>query len=73
LQLDFLITATTGGLKVILCSRELVASSGRRPSAIVAAGFVLADAPPALVLTGERKPGAEIFTAECKGKLPDRK
>jgi hypothetical protein len=41
--------------------------------AIVAAGFVLAGAPPALVFTGERKPGAKIFTAECKGKLPNRK
>ncbi len=28
---------------------------------------------PALVFTGERKPGAETFTAACKGKLPDRK
>jgi len=62
-----------GRLKVILCSRELVASSGRRRLAIIAAGLVPAGAPPVLVFTGERKPGAEVFTAECKGKLPNRK
>jgi hypothetical protein len=65
--------ARWGRLKVILCSPELVASSGRRRLAIVAAGFVLAGAPPALVVTGERKPGAESFTDECKGKLSNRK
>jgi hypothetical protein len=41
--------------------------------AIIAAGLVPAGAPPVLVFTGERKPVAEVFTAECKGKLPNRK
>ena len=53
-----------------LCSREQVASSGLRQLAIVAAGFVLAGAPRS---AHERKSGAEILTAACKGKLPNRK
>jgi hypothetical protein len=68
-----MITASAGEIK----GEFMLSRAGRkqRPAAV---GYCRGRVRPgwratALVFTGERKPGAKIFTAECKGKLPNRK
>jgi hypothetical protein len=68
-----MITASAGGIK----GDFMLSRAGRkqRPAAV---GYCRGRVRPGwratpLVFAGERKPGAETVTAECKGKLPNCK